>query len=105
VSSPPASPRQRYLQWVEDAIEDYKASLTRDELLSLADLAVAELFDSDDGQYPLTEILLRDAVDDLIFQRLQLPSYRQWLRACQSDTPPRPPEGTIPDSGGGRQVS
>ncbi|NIP81049.1 MAG: hypothetical protein GWM90_18255 [Gemmatimonadetes bacterium] len=99
------SPRRQYLQWVEDRIEDYKASLTRDELLSLADQAVTDLFETEDGQYPLTEILLRDAVDALIFQRLGLPGYRRWLRTCQSDTPPRPPEGTQGDENEGLQAS
>ncbi len=91
----PRSPRQRYNDWVQDRIEEHKASLTRDELLSLADRAVSELFDTDDAQYPLTEILLRDAVDALIFQRLQLPGYRRWLRTCRTDTPDRPQNGTI----------
>lgn len=80
------SPRQRYIDWVEDQIEEYKASLTREELMVLADEAVRELFDANDGQYPLTEILLRDAVDSLLFDRLHLPSYRTWLRAYQNDT-------------------
>jgi len=97
MSDPHASPRQLYLAWVEDQIEEYKAGLHRDELLELAEDAVRELFASRDGQYPLTEILLRDAVDQLIFRRLKLPSYRQWLRMCRSDTPERPPEST-PDA-------
>ncbi len=95
----PPSPRQEYLDWVEDRIEDYKAGLTREELLSLADRAVDELFDTADGQYPLTEILLRDAVDELIFQHLGLPGYRRWLRTCQSDTVDRPLHGTTDDDG------
>lgn len=90
----PLSPRQQYVRWVEDRIEDYKAGLTREELLGIADQAVDGLFESDDGQYPLTEILLKDAVDALIFRRLHLPTYRQWLRSCRTDTPGRPPEGT-----------
>ena len=89
------SPRQRYNDWVQDRIEEHKASLTRDELLSLADRAVCELFDSDDAQYPLTEILLRDAVDALIFAKLDLPGYRKWLKTCQTDTPTCPRNGTI----------
>lgn len=95
---PRASPRQLYLAWVEDQIEEYKAALHRDELLELAEDAVRELFASQDGQYPLTEILLRDAVDQLIFRRLKLPTYRQWLRMCRSDTPDRPPESTPDDA-------
>lgn len=94
MTAPRRSPRQQYLDWVEDRIEDYKSGLTREELLSLADHAVDELFGTADGQYPLTEILLRDAVDGLIFQRLELPGYRRWLRTCQSDTDARPLEGT-----------
>lgn len=90
----PLSPRTEYLDWIEEQIEDFKGGLTREELLSLADEAVTGLFHTDDGQYPLTEILLKDAVDALIFHRLGLPTYRQWLRACRTDTPPRPPEGT-----------
>lgn len=100
-----ASPRRLYLVWIEEQIEEHKASLTRDELLQLADEAVRELFDSRDGQYPLTEILLRDAVDELIFRRLRLPSYRQWLRLCRSDTPDRPPESTPPIApAGGEEI-
>ncbi len=90
------SPRQQYTDWVQDQIEDYKSGLTRDELLSLADQAVADLFDDED-QYPLTEILLRDAVDALIFRTLSLPGYRKWLKTCRTDTPDRPQNETIND--------
>lgn len=91
------SPRQQYTDWVQDQVEEYKSTLTRDELLSLADQAVGDLFDTDDAQYPLTEILLRDAVDALIFHTLGLPSYRTWLKTCQTDTPDRPGKGTLVD--------
>lgn len=94
MTAPPSTPRQLYQAWIEDQIEEYKAALTRDELMDLADQAVKELFDSPDGQYPLTEILLRDAVDALLFERLRLPDYRQWLRTCHSDTGARPRKGT-----------
>lgn len=80
------SPRQQYLDWVEDQIEEFKASLTREELLILADQAVEQLYDSQDGQYPLTEILLRDAVDTLLFEQLRLPTWRSWLRMYRKDT-------------------
>jgi hypothetical protein len=83
---PLASPRLRYLEWIEEQIEEHKASLTREELLTLADEAVEELFAAHDGQYPLTEILLRDAVDALILERLRLPSFRRLQLAYQSDT-------------------
>jgi uncharacterized Zn finger protein len=81
-----ASPRQRYLDWIEGQLEEYKASLTREELLELADEAVQQLFDTQDGQYPLTEILLRDAVDSLISRQLDLPPFRRWLQSYQIDT-------------------
>jgi len=93
------SPRQRYNDWVQDRIEEHKSGLTRDELLSLADRAVADLFDAGNAQYPLTEILLRDAVDALIFDTLALPGYRKWLKTCQTDTPSRPKNKTLTDAG------
>jgi hypothetical protein len=104
VASPdPRSPRQQYLDWVEDRIEDHKNALTREELLAIAESAVDQLFDTDDGQYPLTEILLRDAVDALIFRRLGLPGFRRWLKTCHTDTADRPSERTpAPDSDGRR---
>ncbi|MBI4545018.1 MAG: hypothetical protein HY703_07485 [Gemmatimonadetes bacterium] len=90
MAAPRNTPRQRYLEWVEEQIEEHKSRISRDELLQIADQAVRELQPSTDGQYPLTEILLRDAVDSLIFRRLELPSYRRWLRLCRSDTGGRP---------------
>jgi len=94
MTAPQSAPRQLYQDWVEEQLEDYKAALTRDELLGLADQAVTELFDSPDGQYPLTELLLCDAVDRLLLQRLNLPDFRQWQRLCRSDTHNRPQEVT-----------
>jgi hypothetical protein len=90
MTAPTAAPRQLYNAWVEEQIEDYKTGLTRDELLSLADEAVQQLFESPDGQYPLTEILLCDVVDALLFRRLGLPDYKQWSKQCRSDTRKRP---------------
>ncbi|HET9985967.1 MAG TPA: hypothetical protein VFQ38_20375 [Longimicrobiales bacterium] len=94
MTAPAPPPRQRYLAWVEERIEDYKDTISRDELLQIADDAVRELQEAPDGQYTLTELVLADAVDRVIFQRLKLPSFRQWLRACQNDTERRPPEST-----------
>jgi hypothetical protein len=98
MARPRRSLKRQYLDWVEERIEDHKAELTREELLSLADEAVQDLFHADDGQYPLTEILLKDAVDALIVRRLGLPSFRVWRKTCQNDTDDRPPEAT---GGGG----
>jgi hypothetical protein len=94
MSAPDSAPRQQYLSWVEDQIEEFKSGLTRDELLDLAEEAVSRLFDSPDGQYPLTEILLSDAVDTLLLDRLNLPDFRQWRRTCRSDTAARHRNGT-----------
>ena len=84
------TPRQRYQAWIEEQLEDYKAGLTRDELLDLAEVAVQQLFDAPDGQYPLTEILLCDSVDRLLLARLSIPTFRQWQRSCRNDTDERP---------------
>lgn len=86
--------RQQYKSWVEDQIEEFKTGLTREELLDLAEEAVRRLFASPDGQYPLTEILLSNAVDGLIHGRLNLPDYRQWRRMCRTDTHGRHRNGT-----------
>jgi hypothetical protein len=94
MSIPPETPRQLYQAWVEEQIEECKAGLTRDELLDLAEYAVQQLFASPDGQYPLTEMLLCDAVDRLLFERLNLPDFRGWQRLCRTDTQKRPLKGT-----------
>jgi hypothetical protein len=94
MTAPDLAPRQQYLAWVEDQIDEFKAGLTRDELLELAEEALDRLLDSADGQYPLTEILLCDAVDQLLFDRLEMPDFRQWTRACQNDTLSRLRKGT-----------
>jgi hypothetical protein len=91
---PARTPRQQYQAWVEEQLEECKAGLTRDELLELAETAVQQLFESPDGQYPLTEILLCDAVDRLLLLRLNLPDFRTWRRTCHNDTPTRPMKGT-----------
>lgn len=94
MTSPSSTPRQQYLDWIDDQIEDYKAALTREELLDVAEEAVARLRSNPAGQYTLTELMLCDAVDALIVEKLQLPDYRAWRRTCQNDTAERPPEGT-----------
>jgi hypothetical protein len=90
MTKPSDTPRQRYQAWVEEQLEECKAGLTRDELLDLAEFAVESLFASPDGQYPLTEILLCDAVDRLLLQRLNLPDFKAWQRTCRNDTTRRP---------------
>jgi hypothetical protein len=94
MTTPSETPRQRYQAWVEEQLDECKAGLTRDELLDLAEVAVQQLFDAPDGQYPLTEILLCDAVDRLLLTRLNLPDFKAWQRTCQNDTPARPQKVT-----------
>ncbi|HEY0306295.1 MAG TPA: hypothetical protein VGC44_15075 [Longimicrobiales bacterium] len=94
MTNPFAAPRHQYQAWVEEQIEEYKTALTREELLDLAEQAVEGLFTTPDGQYPLTEILLCDAVDALLFRRLNLPDYKHWLKLCRTDTSLRPTLGT-----------
>jgi hypothetical protein len=64
---------------VEEQIETYKESVSRTELLCVADEVVAELRVNAKGQYQLTELLLAEAVDRKIFRLLRLPSYRSWV--------------------------
>jgi hypothetical protein len=70
--------RQVYLQWVEEQIEEYKDSVSRSDLLRLADEVCEELRVTQRGQYQLTEMLLWAAVDRKIFKLLKLPGYRSW---------------------------
>lgn len=90
-----SAPRQHYLAWVEDQIEEYKTTLSHDELLDVAEEAIERLRSDPDGQYALTELLLCDAVDALLFRKLHLPDYKQWRKACRNDTATRPRDGTI----------
>ena len=94
MTAPRIAPRQQYLEWVEHQLEEYKSTLTRDELLDIAEQAVECLQAGPDGQYALTELLLCDAVDRLLFERLGLPDFRRWRKSCRTDTDGRPPEGT-----------
>jgi hypothetical protein len=75
---PLPSLRQRYQQYLFQRIEDYKNSLSREELLGLGNDAVAELQNDPEGQYFLTEVLMQDTVDKLIQKRLRLPSFARW---------------------------
>jgi len=86
-----ASPRQEYQEFLLERIEEYKNSLTREELLKMGDEAVRELEASAHGQYLLTEVLLLEHVDRIIARRLRLPTFRRWshqhraLRAAQRE--------------------
>src|ERR1043165_3916914 len=70
--------RHEYELFVEQEIENYKESVPRHVLLSIGDDAVASL--SAAPQFALTELLLCEEVDRIIFKRLRLPGYDTWRR-------------------------
>ncbi len=88
---PPRSLQQEYQEFLLQRIEEYKNTLTREELLEIGDEAVRELEESAAGQYLLTEVLLLEHVDRIIARRLRLPSFPRWrqkhrrLRAAQRE--------------------
>ncbi len=77
----PRSLRHEYELYVEREIEDYKNSVSRTSLMSLADEAVRRLGSS--AQMGMTELLLAAEVDKVIHGRLRLPSYDTWRRRLQ----------------------
>ncbi|HEX8849573.1 MAG TPA: class I SAM-dependent methyltransferase [Gemmatimonadaceae bacterium] len=74
----PRSLKHEYELYVEGEIENYKESIPRSALLAIGDEAVAVL--ERESQLSLTEILLCEEVDRIIFRRLRLPSYQTWRR-------------------------
>ena len=87
----PRSLRQQYQEFILQRIEEYKDSLSREDLLKIGDEAVQELESNAADQYVLTEVLLLEHVDRIIMRRLKLPSYPRWrsrhmsLRAAQRE--------------------
>lgn len=77
MASPTRSFKHEYELYVEQEIENYKESVPRSALLSIGDEAVRSL--AREQQLALTEMLLCDEVDRIIFKRLRLPAYRTWL--------------------------
>ena len=75
---PSRSLKHEYELFVEREIENYKESVPRSVLLSIGDEAVRAL--ADEQQFALTELLLWDEVDKIIFKRLRLPSYATWRK-------------------------
>lgn len=59
-------------------IEDYKESVSREELMRLANDAATELRNGSNGQLEMSEILMEEMVDQLIIGRLKLPSFKKW---------------------------
>lgn len=77
-SRPARSLKYEYELYVEEEIENYKESIPRSALLGIGDEAVASL--GQQSQLALTELLLAQEVDRIIFRRLRLPSYSTWRR-------------------------
>lgn len=77
----PRSLRYEYELYVEREVEDYKNSVSRSALMSLADEAMRRL--GSGTQMGMTELLLAAEVDKLIFGRLRLPSYDTWRKRRQ----------------------
>jgi hypothetical protein len=77
---PPLSLRQEYQEFLLERIEEYKNSLTREDLLVIGDEAVRELELGAQSQYLLTEVLLLEHVDRIIARRLKLPAFRRWAQ-------------------------
>lgn len=69
---------QQYRAYLMQRIEDYKDSLSREELMRLGDDAATELHGARSDQLVLTEMLMQETVDQQIIDRLKLPSYRKW---------------------------
>lgn len=75
---PSRSLKYEYELYVEREIENYKESVPRSVLLSIGDEAVRDL--DGEQQFALTELLLCDEVDKIIFRRLRLPGYTTWRK-------------------------
>ncbi len=78
MSTPPRSLKYEYEKYVDLEIEHYKDSIPRTSLLKLADDAVDALRTG--TQLELSELVLCDAVNELIMRRLKIPHYDRWRR-------------------------
>ncbi len=70
--------RHEYGLYIEHEIENYKESIPRAAILAIGDEAAAKL--AAEPQFALTELLLLEEVDRIIFRRLRLPTYNTWRR-------------------------
>ena len=77
-SRPTRSLKYEYELYLDEEIESYKESIPRSALLSIGDEAVVSL--NEQAQFALTELLLAQEVDRIIFRRLRLPTYQTWRR-------------------------
>jgi hypothetical protein len=102
---PQRSLRHEYELYVENEIEAYKESLPRSALLKLGDEAVGAM--GDEQQLALTELVVWEEVDRIIFKRLRLVRYETWRRKRLKDQRERQrPEhwGFAPDCALAREV-
>jgi len=70
--------RHEYELHIEQEIENYKESIPRSAILGIGDEAAAKL--AAEPQFVLTELLMLEEVDRIIFRRLRLPKYETWRR-------------------------
>jgi len=70
--------RHEYGLYIEQEVENYKESIARSAILAIGDEAAAKL--AAEPQFVLTELLLLEEVDRIIFRRLRLPTYDTWRR-------------------------
>jgi hypothetical protein len=93
----PRSLRRVYLEWIEEQLEDFKDSIPRADLLSIADEVVHKLRVDSQGQYQLTEVLLTEAFDRHLVRLLKLPGYRSWRSAYLASAAPAEPAPGDPE--------
>lgn len=78
---PLRSLREQYDLYILDRIEHYKNSISRDEMMRLADEAMSDLGDDSEQQFLLTEVLVATSVDELIKRRLGTPRFESWRKS------------------------
>ena len=93
---PQRSLRRAYREWVEEQVEEFKDSIPRSQLLTIADQVVNELRMTRGGQYQLTELVLCDAIDRYLVRELKLPGYRAWAAQRRAALRPAPDPTIIP---------
>lgn len=70
--------QHEYQLYIEQEIENYKESVPRPALLAIGDEAATRL--AAEPQFALTELLLCEEVDRIIFRRLRLPAFNTWRK-------------------------
>jgi len=70
--------KHEYGLFIEQEIENYKESIPRSAILAIGDEAAARL--ASQSQFTLSELLMCEEVDKIIFGRLRLPSYNAWRK-------------------------